>query len=228
MKRAILLCIVLLGLAWRPASGEEAPAVALDLASTFPGSMPILGDAAYKLAEKVRRASGGEIEIKFYEPGELVPGAEAITAVAEGKVDAAWAGAGWLAGRDSAFNFFSSVPFGPGIGEYMAWMYDGGGLELAREMFHANGVHNIPCGLIPPEASGWFRKEIKSVEDLKGLRMRFFGLGAKVMQKFGVATEQLPPGEILAALESGRLDATEFSLPAMDEPLGFYKVAKYY
>jgi TRAP-type mannitol/chloroaromatic compound transport system substrate-binding protein len=123
---------------------------------------------------------------------------------------------------------FSSVPFGPNIGEYMAWLYFGGGLEMAREMFHANGVHNIPCIIIPPEASGWFQKEIKTLEDLNGLKMRFFGLGAKVMQKQGVVTSQLPPGEILEALKSGVLDATEFSLPAMDKPLGFHTVAKFY
>ena len=99
---------------------------------------------------------------------------------------------------------------------------------MAREMFHAHGVHNIPCGIIPPEASGWFRKEIRRLDDLNGLKMRFFGLGAKVMQKFGVDTRQLPPGEILAALKSGELDATEFSLPAMDQPLGFHTVAKFY
>ncbi|MGH6922193.1 MAG: TRAP transporter substrate-binding protein [Propylenella sp.] len=210
------------------AAGVQPPIVALDLASTFPGSMPILGAAAHKLSEKVSRASGGEIEIKFYEPGVLVPGADTVNAVSEGKVAAAWAGAGWFAGRNSAFNFFSSVPFGPQMGEYLAWMYQGGGLELAREMFREHGVYNIPCGLIPPEASGWFQKEIRSVEDLKGLRMRFFGLGAKVMQKLGVVTEQLPPGEILAAMKEGKLDATEFSLPAMDQPLKFYEVAKYY
>lgn len=209
-------------------SAQAGSPVTLDLASTFPGSMPILGTAAHQLSERVARASGGEIEIKFYEPGVLVPGAETVNAVAEGKVAAAWAGAGWFAGRDSAFNFFSSVPFGPGIGEYLAWMYSGGGLELARELFHKNGVHNIPCGLIPPEASGWFQNEVRSLDDLKGLRMRFFGLGAKVMQKLGVATQQLPPGEILAALKAGKLDATEFSLPAMDQPLGFHEIAKYY
>ncbi len=206
----------------------KPPVVTLDLASTFPGSMPILGDAAAELSHKVRRASAGKLNFKFYEPGVLVPGSETVNAVAEGKVAAAWAGAGWFAGHDSAFNFFSSVPFGPGIGEYLAWMYKGGGLDLARKMFHARGVHNVPCGLIPPEASGWFRKEIRSVEDLKGLKMRFFGLGAKVMQKLGVEAVQLPPGEILAALKSGKLDATEFSLPVMDKPLGFQKLAKYY
>ncbi len=216
------------GVATAGCASEQKPAVTLDLASTFPGSMPILGDAAHQLSEKVRRASDGTIAIKFHEPGELVPAAETVDAVSDGRVAAAWAGAGWFAGHDSAFNFFSTVPFGPTMGEYLAWMYSGGGLELAREMFRQYGVYNILCGLIPPEASGWFRKEIRSPDDLKGLRMRFFGLGAKVVEKLGVKTEQLPPGDILAALESGELDATEFSLPAMDQPLGFYKVAKYY
>jgi TRAP-type mannitol/chloroaromatic compound transport system substrate-binding protein len=211
-----------------PVAAGERPTVTLDVASTFPGNMPVLGDTAKLLPEKISRASNGELVLKFREPGELVPGAETVNAVASGKVAAAWAGAGWFAGKDSAFNMFSSVPFGPGIGEYLAWLYRGGGLELSREMFHKYGVHNIPCGIIPPEASGWFRKEIKSVADLKGLRMRFFGLGATVMQKLGVTTRQLPPGEILAALKSGELDATEFSLPAMDKPLGFDEVAKYY
>jgi TRAP-type mannitol/chloroaromatic compound transport system substrate-binding protein len=203
-------------------------AVKLDLASTFPGSMPILGAAVQRLSEKVHRASGGEISFQLHEPGKLVPAADTVNAVASGKVAAAWAGAGWFAGKDSAFNMFSAVPFGPGIGEYMAWLYKGGGLELSREMFHSHQVHNIPCMIIPPEASGWFQREIKTVDDLKGLRMRFFGLGAKVMQKHGVTTSQLPPGDILEALKSGTLDATEFSLPAMDQPLGFHTIAKYY
>jgi TRAP-type mannitol/chloroaromatic compound transport system substrate-binding protein len=210
-----------------PAAVAQEP-VHLAVASTFPSTMTILGDVAVKLPPKVARLTGGTLELTFHEPGALVPGAETVSAVADGRADAAWAGAGWFAGRDSAFNMFSSVPFGPGIGEYMGWMYYGGGLELAREMFHAEGVHNIPCGLIPPEASGWFRKEIRKVEDLEGLRMRFFGLGARVMQKHGVATSQQPPGEILAALKSDELDAAEFSLPAMDLPLGFNQEAKYY
>lgn len=209
-------------------AGEKSPVVTLDLASTFPGSMPILGDAAHDLAERVKRATSGELIFNFYEPGKLVPAADTVNAVAAGKVAAAWAGAGWFAANDSAFNFFSSVPFGPGMGEYMAWLYEGGGLELAREMFHARGVHNIPCGLIPPEASGWFRKEIRTPADLKGLKMRIFGMGALVMQKFGVVTEQDAPGEIFAKLKNGALDAAEFSLPAMDQPLKLYEVAKYY
>ena len=205
-----------------------ADPIVLNVASTFPGNMPVLGDVSRGLPDKVKRASGGELILKFHEPSKLVPGKDTVNAVSRGEVAAAWAGAGWFADKDSAFNMFSSVPFGPGMGEYLAWMYRGGGLEAARAMFATHNVHNIPCGLIPAEASGWFRKEIRSLDDLKGLKMRFFGLGAKVMQRFGVETQQLPPGEIFEALKSGALDATEFSLPAMDQPLGFYKVAKYY
>ncbi|MDX9860714.1 MAG: TRAP transporter substrate-binding protein [Rhodospirillales bacterium] len=219
-----LAAVLLLG---TPASAQQSK-VTLNMASTFPGSMFLLGDAATKLPAKVARVSGGEVEIKFFEPGALVPAAESVNAVSAGSVDAAWAGAGWFAGRDSAFNMFSSVPFGPGIGEYLAWMYHGGGLEAAREMFAKQGVYNVPCSIIPPEASGWFRKEIKSPADFKGIKMRFFGLGAKVMEKLGVATQQLAPGEIFQALQLGTIDATEFSLPAIDEKLGFYQVAKYY
>jgi TRAP-type mannitol/chloroaromatic compound transport system substrate-binding protein len=202
--------------------------VAIDVVSTYPSSMPIFGDAARGLTERVQRASGGEIALTFHEPDELVPAADTIKAVAIGSVPAAMSSAAWFADQDSAFNLFSVVPFGPGVGEYLAWLYYGGGLEMARAMFHANGVHNIPCTLIPPEASGWFQKEIRSLDDLKGLRMRFFGLGANVMQKFGVVTQQLAAGDILNAMKAGKLDATEFSQPLLDRPLRFYTVAKYY
>lgn len=211
------------------AAAQQAPKLRLNMASTFPGGMALIGDAAKnKLPARIARVSGGEIELRFHEPGALVPAAQVLDAVSQGSVDAGWAGAGWYAGKDSAFNLFSTVPFGPGIGEYLAWMYYGDGLKLAREMFARYSLHNVPCAIIPPEASGWFRREIKSVADLKGLKMRFFGLGARVMEKLGVATQQLAPGDIFQALQTGTIDATEFSLPAMDLSLGFYQVAKFY
>jgi TRAP-type mannitol/chloroaromatic compound transport system substrate-binding protein len=211
-----------------PADAAEAVKYRLSFASTFPSGMPLIGAAGPRLAEKISRATGGEVVLEFHEPGKLVPAARTVFAVSEGTVDAGFAGAGWFASVDSAFNMFSTVPFGPGIGEYVAWMYHGGGLEAAREMFAKQNIHNIPCAVIPPEASGWFKKEIRTVADLKGLRMRFFGLGAKVMQKFGVETQMQAPGDILAALKDGTLDAAEFSLPAMDLQLGFHQVARYY
>ncbi len=214
--------------AFTGAASPDAERVEIQIASTFPTAMPILGKAATRLSELVETMSGGDLLLVPHEPNTLVPAAETVNAVADGRVGGAWAGAGWFAGRDGAFNMFSSFPFGPGMGEYLAWMYHGGGLEMAREMFAEYGVYNIPCGMIPPEASGWFQREIQSVEDLDGLRMRFFGLGAQVMQRFGVETRQIAPGDILTEIREGRLDATEFSLPAMDRPLGFQSELKYY
>ncbi len=215
-------------------SGETTPAgqpvekVTLNMASVFPTSLALLGENAPKLAENIRRASGGTLEIKVFEPGALVPGLETIPAVGKGSVAAAWSSPGFFAGTDSAFNIFTTLPFGPGIPEFVAWMYFGGGLEIQNELFGKHNIHAIPCGITPPEASGWFRKEINTVEDLKGLKMRFFGMGAKVMERLGVATQLLAPGDIFPALQLGTIDATEFANPSADEKLGFYQVAKYY
>lgn len=210
------------------AVGAEPSPRRLSFASTFPGDMALIGEAAEQIAERIARATGGELQLEFHEPGTLVPAAETLYAVADGRIDAGWGGAGWFSGVDSAFNMFSAVPFGPGVGEYMAWMYHGGGLEMARELFGQHDLYNLPCALIAPEASGWFRREIHTIDDFQGLRMRFFGLGARVMARLGAETQQLPPGDVLAALEVGSIDAAEFSLPKMDYDLGFQTVAKYY
>ncbi|HUF22052.1 MAG TPA: TRAP transporter substrate-binding protein [Burkholderiales bacterium] len=202
--------------------------VHFDLASIYPTSLTVVGESAHWYAESIKRASGGAITFRVYEPGALVPGLESIQAVSRGSVDAAWSSPGFFSGTDSAFNMFSTVPFGPAIPEYLAWMYDGGGVELLEEMFAKYDIHPVVCGIHSPEASGWFRKEIKTLGDLKGLKMRFFGFGAKVMEKLDVSTQMLAPGDIFQALQLGTIDATEFSMPALDESLGFYQVAKYY
>lgn len=227
---AALACGVLaLGAAGRPTPAIAAPApVEIDIASTFSSSLPMLGQGMQRMIDRVTRASGGTLVLRLHEPGALAPAAQTVDAVARGSVPAAWAGAGWFAGRDSAFNLFSTVPFGPAAAEYLAWLDHGGGLQLSRELFHAQGVHNIPCALLPPEASGWFRQEIRSVEQLRGLRIRFFGLGAQVMERLGARTVQLPPGEIAAAFAAGTIDAAEFSVPSMDLPLGLHRHARFY
>ena len=211
-----------------PVAAQAQQKVRINLANAFPNSLTLIGEAPVKLSQKLARISGGTLELRVNEPGALVPALQAIQATGQGSVDAAWSNAGFFAGTDSAFNMFASVPFGPGIPEYLAWLHHGGGLQLSREMFGKHGVHNIPCAIIPPEASGWFRREIKSPQDLKGLKMRFFGLGANVMQKLGVSTQLLQAGEIFQALQLGTIDATEFSLPVMDQKLGFHQVAKFY
>ena len=198
------------------------------MASSFSGNLVQLGTQGHFVEERVRTLSGGTMELKFFEPGALVPALEIFDAVSTGSVDAGWTGSGYWAGKIPALQFFTAVPFGPGAGEGLAWMYYGGGLEMMQEIYARHNIYSQPCSLISPEGSGWFTQEINSVEDLKGLKMRFFGLGAKVMEKLGVSTQLLAAGDIFPALELGTIDATEFSNPAIDLDLGFYQVAKHY
>ncbi|MCW5748723.1 MAG: TRAP transporter substrate-binding protein [Alphaproteobacteria bacterium] len=202
--------------------------VHLNIQSNFASTLQILGPNAHFLVDTIKTISGGSIDAKFFEPGAMVPPGQSFDAVASGSLDAAWATPGYWTGKDIAFAVYSTVPFGPDTGEYMAWMKFGGGEKMLQALYAKYGIHSIICHVIAPEASGWFRKEIKTLDDLKGLKMRFFGLGANVMQKLGVATQLLQAGEIFQALQLGTIDATEFSMPAMDLSLGFYQVAKYY
>ena len=198
------------------------------MASTFPGTLTQLGTAGVRFQEQISKISAKNIQVKFFEPGALVPALEVFDAVSSGGVDAGWSTPGYWAGKVPALPLFGAVPFGPSSGEYMAWIYFGGGKELFEEIYAKYNIKGIFCGMIPPEASGWFRKEIKTVDDMKGMKMRFFGLGAKVMEKIGVSTQLIAGGDIFPALELGTIDATEFSMPAVDLKLGFYQVAKHY
>ena len=216
------------------ASLLAAPAVAADklLLKTpiaFSTALPGLGSPIPRVAEQVELMSGGTMRMKVYEPGKLVPPFEILDAVSSGKINSGYTTAGYWAGKIPAAPLFSAVPFGPEAGEYMAWLYYGNGLTLYQEMYDQAGynVKVLPCAVIAPETSGWFAKEIAGVEDLEGLKMRFFGLGGKVMQKLGVATSLLPGGEIFPALEKGAIDATEFSMPALHARLGFHKLVKF-
>ncbi|MFY0595625.1 MAG: TRAP transporter substrate-binding protein [Cognatishimia sp.] len=195
----------------------------------FSTSLPGLGSPIPRVAEQLDLMSGGTLKMKVYEPGKLVPPFEILDAVSSGKINSGYTTAGYWAGKIPAAPLFSAVPFGPEAGEYMAWLYYGNGMNLYQEMYDQAGfnVKVLPCAVIAPETSGWFANEINSPEDLDGLKMRFFGLGGKVMQKLGVATSLLPGGEIFPALEKGAIDATEFSMPAIDARLGFHKLVKF-
>jgi TRAP-type mannitol/chloroaromatic compound transport system substrate-binding protein len=195
--------------------------------SAYAKALPVAGNTAFKIAETVKLLSGGKFDIRVFEPGALVAGAQYYDAVSKGSINAAYGSPGFNAGKNSAYNFFAAVPFGPSTGEMLAWLRYGGGLALARELYARDNLYMMPCGILPPESAGWFRKEIKSLEDFKGLKMRFFGLGAKVMERFGVSPQLLAPGEVYQALELGTIDAAEQSVPAIDRGLGFYKVAKF-
>ncbi|MGI9381771.1 MAG: TRAP transporter substrate-binding protein [Methyloligellaceae bacterium] len=172
--------------------------------------------------------SGGAFKITTHKPGTLFPHFELFKAIGKGRVDLGMDPIGFWSKTIPAAPLFSAVPFGPEAPEYLAWIYHGGGQKILEDIVAPHGIHPIICEIGAPEASGWFRKEIKWVDDFKGLKMRFFGLGAQVMKKLGVETQLLPPSKILAALESGELDATEFASPDSDFKRGFHKVAKHY
>ena len=202
--------------------------ISWDMQSTYPGSLTQLGTLGVRVADVLRQISDGEIDITFQEPGAITPALEAFDAVASGAIQAAWSTPGYWTGKDTSLALFAAVPFGPSAPEYYGWYRFGGGQEIFEEIYHTYNIHSIICAVIAPEAAGWFREPIESIDDLKGQKMRFFGLGAKVMEKAGVSTQLLAGGDIYPALELGTIDATEFSMPAIDLNLGFYQVAKHY
>ncbi|MEH6594816.1 MAG: TRAP transporter substrate-binding protein [Colwellia polaris] len=191
--------------------------------------LPSLGSTAKYLADNVQTLSGNSLKIKLYEPNKLVNPKEILDAVSTGKVQAGYATAGNWGGKIPAARLFSAVPFGPEAPEYLAWFYYGNGNKLHQELYDNNNL-NVKvqvCGVLAPETSGWFKDEINSPKDLNGLKMRFFGLGALVMEKLGVSTVGLPGGEIFPAIEKGVIDATEFSMPVVDQRIGVKKLLKY-
>lgn len=229
MHRFILRLTVVVAILLLFCPVVHAKKVLLKVPVVFNTSLPVIGDVAPWLANNLALASDGDLKMKIYEPGKLLPPFEILEAVSEGKVNAGLAAAAYWQGKLPAAAFFSTIPFGPEAPEYLGWMLHGNGLKLYQEMYDKAGfnVKVLPCSIISPETSGWFAKPIESVKDFKGLRMRFFGFGGKVMQKLGVSVSLLPAGEIFPALEKGAIDATEFSFPAIDQKLGFYKVVKH-
>lgn len=215
------------------AAGVAAPAeaksdrVRWSVPIAFGTNLPALGDTLPWVAETLEKTSDGKIKFQIFEPGKLVPGVEIFDAVSQGKVDAGYSWMGYEQGKVASSVLFGAVPFGLEPWEFMAWMYYGGGKALLEETYAPHNIKPIFCGIISPEAAGWFRFELTSLDQLKGLKIRAAGLGGKVLQKLGASVTVLPGGELFQALEKGVLDATEFSLPVVDEKLGFYKVAKF-
>jgi TRAP-type mannitol/chloroaromatic compound transport system substrate-binding protein len=210
------------------ANAQDAEEVELNLAAFYPSTLTQLGEGAKLFADRVNLIGQGSVQVNFFEPGALVPSLEIFDAVASGSVDMGHASSGLWASKNSALVLWNAFPFGPAAGEYLAWLRYGGGEELRNELYHPLGVHGITCGIIAPEASGWFREEITDLSQLEGIKMRFFGLGGKVMEKLGVEVQLLAGGDIYPALERGTIDATEFSMPAIDQGAGLYQIAKHY
>jgi len=206
-------------------SADAQDRVRWKMQSAFGGQLPHLGTSGIRLTENMERVSDGSFQIEFFEPGALVPALECFDAASRGSVEACWTTPGYHTGKIPALAFFTAVPFGPQYGEFFAWKIFGGGDDLKNEIYGEHSLYSLDCNSIGPETSGWFREPVGSLEELRGLKMRFFGLGAQVMQKLGVSTQLLAGADIYPALERGVIDATEFSMPAMDIDLGFYQVA---
>ena len=223
------LAIVALGalvLGASPADAQDQR-VRWKMQSAFGSTLPHAGTSAVRFSKNIERLSGGTFEIKFFEPGALIPPLECFDAVSKGSVESCWTTPGYHTGKYPALAFFTTVPFGPPIGEFLGWKWFGGGNKLRDEIYAKHNLIALDSLAISPETSGWFRTDIKSVKELQGLKMRFFGLGAQVMQKLGVSTQLLAAADIYPALERGVIDATEFSMPTIDTKLGFHAIAKF-
>lgn len=215
------------------ASAVSAPAVAqgkrqLKMVTTWPKNFPGLGTGAQRLADRISEATEGQIEVKLFGAGELVPPFESFDAVSQGTADMYHGAEYYWQGKSQAFNFFTSVPFGLTATEINAWIYHSGGQELWDELSAGFNIKPFMAGNTGVQWGGWFNKEVNSVEDFKGLNFRMPGLGGEVLRRLGTNAVALPGGEIFQALQGGTIDATEWVGPWNDLAFGFYKVTKYY
>ncbi len=202
--------------------------VRIKLATSWPANFPIMGTGVERFAKRVKELSGGSIKIKVFPKNVLVPALSVFDACSAGSIDAFHSGPYYWKGKNEAFSLFSGFPFGMIAQELNAWFDFGGGMDLWKELYGKYNLVPFKGGNTTTQMGGWFRKEIKTLADLKGLKMRIPGLGGEVLAKLGVKPTLLPAGEIYVALERGTIDATEWVGPALDIRMGFQKVAKYY
>ena len=206
----------------------QSPTVSWRMALSWPKSLDALYGGAEVIAKRVAEASGGKFTIKVFAAGEIVGGLQVLDAVQNGTVECGHTAAYYYFGKDPTFAFAAAIPFGLNARQQAAWMHQGGGMELMREFFRDYNCFIIPAGNTGAQMGGWFRKEIKSVADLKGLKFRIGGTAGLVLARLGVVPQQIAGGDIYPALEKGTIDAAEWVGPYDDEKLGFYKVAKHY
>jgi TRAP-type mannitol/chloroaromatic compound transport system substrate-binding protein len=210
-----------------PAVHAQA-AVRWRLAHSFPNSLDTIYGAAETFARLVGEMSGGKFQISVHPAGSLMPPFGVMEGVQKATVECAHTASNFFAGVDPTFAF-NGIPFSMNARQVNAWLYEGNGMKLMREFYRNYNIINFPCGNTGAQMGGWYRKEIKTLADLKGLKLRVSGLlSGRVYEKLGVVPQAIPGGEIYQALEKGTLDAVEFAGPADDQKLGFYKVAPHY
>jgi TRAP-type mannitol/chloroaromatic compound transport system substrate-binding protein len=198
------------------------------IASSFPKSLDTLFGVCDVFAKKVSELSGGKFQITTHAAGELMPAFGVLDGVSNGTVEMANTAPYYFFGKDPTYALDCAIPFGLNSRQMTAWMFEGNGLKLMREFYAKVGIVNFPMGNTGAQMGGWYRKEIKSVADLKGLKFRVGGFGGKVAERLGVVPQNIPGGEIYQALEKGTIDAAEWVGPYDDLKLGFNKVAPHY
>jgi TRAP-type mannitol/chloroaromatic compound transport system substrate-binding protein len=216
------------GAAAAPARAAELPELKWRMASSFPKSLDTIFGGGEQFAKRVEQLTQGGLQIRVFAGGEIVPGLQVLDAVQQGTVECGHSAGYYYVGKNKAFAFDTAVPFGLTARQQNAWFYYGGGLDLMRDFYKEYGVVNFPLGNTGTQMGGWFRKEINSLADLKGVKMRIPGIGGEIMARLGAVPQALAGGDIYPALEKGTIDAAEWVGPYDDEKLGIYKVARHY
>ena len=211
-----------------PAIAQSLPSVKWRLTSSFPKSLDTIYGGADTLANRVRALTGGKFDIRVFPGGEIVPGLQALDAVQQGTVECCHTCSYYYVGKDKTFGFGTAMPFGMNDRQMNAWVYYGGGDKLLNDCYANYDVIHFAGGNTGTQMGGWFRNEVKSLDEIKGLKIRIAGLGGNVFAALGAVPQQIAGGDIYPALEKGTIDAAEWVGPYDDEKLGFFKVAKHY
>lgn len=211
-----------------PAIAQSPPSLTWRLQSSYPKSLDTLYGACTFFADAVADLTDNRFKLQVFAAGEIVPALQVADAVGNATVEMGHTASYFYIGKDMGLAFGTAIPWGMNSRQQNAWMYRGGGIDLMNELYATFGLYGLPAGNTGTQMAGWFRKELKTVDDLKGLKMRIGGLGGHVLQKLGVVPQQLGAADIYPALEKGVLDAAEFVGPYDDEKLGFAKVAPVY
>ena len=211
-----------------PAIAQSQPELKWRMACSWPKSLDTIFGAAEHFSNRVAEATDNKFQIRAFAGGEIVPALQVLDAVQNNTVEMGHTASYYYVGKDPTFSFDCTVPFGMNKRQQDAWINHGGGQELLRELFKDYNVYNLGAANTGAQMGGWYRKEIRTVKDLEGLKFRIAGLAGAILTKLGVVPQQIAGGDIYPALEKGTIDAAEWVGPYDDEKLGFYKVAKYY
>ena len=225
IKHAGIAGVLAAGVA--PAVHAQA-AIRWRLASSFPKALDTIFGAADVFAKSVNAMSGGKFEVSVHAAGEIMPAFGVVDGVQQGSVEMAHTAPYYFFGKDETFALGCAIPFGLNSRQMTAWQYEGNGLKLMREFYAKYNIVHFPGGNTGAQMGGWYRKEIKSLKDIKGLKMRIGGFGGKILEKIGGVPQNIPGGEIYTALEKGTIDSAEWVGPYDDQKLGFNKVAPFY